>query len=82
MDSAMNKGVFRGTIRFGGDLVARTNEVVAKLLNGEITKVIYDPLDIVTIIDGKMMSVAIEDTEVFRVPTAEPVDVKLGPPPG
>jgi ribose transport system substrate-binding protein len=82
LDSATNKGVFRGTIRFGGDLVARTNEFVAKLLKGEVTKVIYDPLDIVTVIDGKLMSTAIEDTEVFRIPTAAPVDVKLGPPPG
>lgn len=82
LDSATNKSVFRGTIRFGGDLVGRTNEFVGKMLNGEVTKVIYDPLDIVTIIDGKLMSTAIEDTEVFRVPTAAPVEVLLGPPPG
>jgi ribose transport system substrate-binding protein len=82
LDSATNKTVFRGTIRFGGDLVGRTNEFVGKMLNGDITKVIYDPLDIVTIIDGKLMSTAIEDTEVFRVPTATPVEVLLGPPPG
>jgi ribose transport system substrate-binding protein len=82
LDSATNKTVFRGTIRFGGDLVARTGEVVGKILSGDITKIIYDPLDIVTVIDGKLMSVAIEDTEVFRVPTAAPVEVKLGPPPG
>lgn len=82
LDSASNKTVFRGTIRFGGDLVARTNEIVAKMLNGDITKVVYDPLDIVTVLDGKLMSTAIEDTEVFRVPTAAPVEVKLGPPPG
>ena len=82
LDSATNLSVFRGTIRFGGDLVARTNEFVAKMLNGEVMKVIYDPLDIVTIIDGKLMSTAIEDTEVFRVPTAAPVEVLLGPPPG
>lgn len=82
LDSASNKSVFRGTIRFGGDLVARTNEIVAKMLQGDVTKVIYDPLDIVTIVDGKLMSFAIEDTEVFRVPTAAPVEVKLGPPPG
>jgi ribose transport system substrate-binding protein len=82
LDSATNKSVFRGTIRFGGDLVGRTNEIVAKMLKGDVTKVIYDPLDIVKIIDGKLMSTAIEDTEVFRVPTAAPVEVKLGPPPG
>jgi len=81
-DSATNKTVFRGTIRFGGDLVARTNDIVARMLKGDVTKVIYDPLDIVTIVDGKLMSTAIEDTEVFRVPTATPVEVLLGPPPG
>ena len=47
------------------------------MLKGDVTKVIYDPLDIVTIIDGKLMSTAITDTEVFRVPTAAPVEVKL-----
>jgi ribose transport system substrate-binding protein len=77
VDSATNKTVFRGTIRFGGDLVGRTNEFAGKMLNGEATKVIYDPLDIVTIFDGKLMSTAITDTEVFRVPTAAPVEVKL-----
>ncbi len=82
LDSAMNKTVFRGTIRFGGDLVGRTNEIVAKMLKGDLTKVIYDPLEIVTVIDGKLMGTAIEDTEVFRVPTAPPMEVKLGPPPG
>jgi ribose transport system substrate-binding protein len=82
IDSATNKTVFRGTIRFGGDLVGRTIEFAGKMLNGEITKIIYDPLDIVTVIDGKLMSTAIDDTEVFTVPTAEPVEVKLGPPPG
>jgi ABC-type sugar transport system substrate-binding protein len=79
MDSATNKTVFRGTIRFGGDLVARTNEVVSKMLNGDISKIIYDPLDIVTIIDGQMMSTAIDSTEYFTVPTAQPVPVVLGP---
>ena len=82
LDSATNKTVFRGTIRFGGDLVGRTIEIAGKMLNGEITKIIYDPLDIVLVIDGKLMSTAIEDTEVFVVPTATPVEVKLGPPPG
>jgi len=81
LDSATNKTVFRGTIRFGGDLVGRTIEFAGKMLNGDIIKIIYDPLDIVTIIDGKLMSTAIEDTEVFTIPTAEPVDVKLAPGP-
>jgi ABC-type sugar transport system substrate-binding protein len=82
LDSATNKTVFRGTIRFGGDLVARTNEVVSKMLGGNVTKVIYDPLDIVTIVNGKLMSTAIESSEYFTIPTAQPVEVKLGPPPG
>jgi ribose transport system substrate-binding protein len=82
LDSATNKTVFRGTVRFGGDLVARTNEIVAKMLQGDITKVIYDPLDLVTIINGQLMSTAIDSTEYFTVPTAQPVEVKLGPPGG
>ncbi len=82
LDSATDKTVFRGTIRFGGDLVGRTIEIAGKMLNGEITKVIYDPLDVVTVIDGKLMGLPIENTEVFEVPTGEPVEVKLGPPPG
>jgi hypothetical protein len=51
------------------------------MLNGTITKVIYDPLDIVTLIDGKLMATPIDDTEVFKVPTAAPAEVKLAPPP-
>ena len=81
LDSATNKTIFRGTIRFGGDLVGRTIEIAGKMMNGDITKIIYDPLDIVTIIDGKLMSTAIEDTEVFKVPTAQPVEVVLPPGP-
>ena len=34
LDSGTNKTVFRGTIRFGGDLVGRTNEIVGKMLKG------------------------------------------------
>jgi ribose transport system substrate-binding protein len=82
LDSATNKGVFRGTIRFGGDLVGRTIEIAGKMMNGDITKVIYDPLDIVTLIDGKLMALAITSSEVFEVPTGTPTEVKLGPPPG
>jgi ribose transport system substrate-binding protein len=81
LDSANNKSLFRGTIRFGGDLVGRTQEISEKMLNGTITKVIYDPLDIVTLIDGKLMATPIDDTEVFKVPTAAPAEVKLAPPP-
>jgi ABC-type sugar transport system substrate-binding protein len=82
LDSATNKTVFRGTIRFGGDLVGRTIEFAGKMLKGEITKIIYDPLDIVTVVDGKLMALPIENTEVFTVPTGQPMEVKLGPPPG
>ena len=82
LDSATNKGVFRGTIRFGGDLVGRTIEFAGKMLNGDVTKVIYDPLDIVTVVDGKLMALAITNTEVFEVPTGTPTEVLLGPPPG
>lgn len=82
LDSATNKSVFRGTIRFGGDLVGRTIEFANKILNGDIQKIIYDPLDIVTVIDGKLMGLPIQDTEVFQVPTGAPEEIKLGPPPG
>jgi ABC-type sugar transport system substrate-binding protein len=82
LDSATDKTVFRGTIRFGGDLVGRTIDYAQKMLKGDITKVIYDPLDVVTVVDGKLMALPIEDTEVFKVPTGEPEEVKLGPPPG
>jgi ribose transport system substrate-binding protein len=82
LDSATNKSVFRGTIRFGGDLVGRTIEIAGKMLSGTITKIIYDPLDVITVIDGKLMGLAIPDTEVFVVPTGTPTEVKLGPPPG
>jgi ribose transport system substrate-binding protein len=82
LDSATNKTVFRGTIRFGGDLVGRTIDISGKMMNGDITKVIYDPLDIVTLVDGKLMALAITSSEVFEVPTGTPTEVKLGPPPG
>jgi ribose transport system substrate-binding protein len=82
LDSASGKTVFRGTIRFGGDLVGRTMEWAGKMLSGEKPGVIYDPLDVVTAIDGKLMALPIEDTEVFKVPTGQPAEVKLGPPPG
>ena len=82
MDSATNKTVFRGTIRFGGDLVGRTIEYATKMLNGETPGVIYDPLDVVTPVDGKLMGLPIEQSEYFAVPTGQPVEIKLGPPPG
>ena len=52
------------------------------MLGGDITKIIYDPLDIVTVVDGKLMGLPIQDTEVFQVPTGTPQEIKLGPPPG
>lgn len=82
LDSAANKTVFRGTIRFGGDLVGRTIEYAGKMMNGDIPGIIYDPLDVVTVVDGKLMALAVENTEVFVVPTGKPTEVKLGPPPG
>jgi ribose transport system substrate-binding protein len=82
LDSATNKSLFRGTIRFGGDLIGRTMEYTGKILNGDVQKVIYDPLDIVTVVDGKLMGLPIQDTEVFQVPTGTPEEIKLGPPPG
>jgi len=82
LDSGTNMTVFRGTIRFGGDLVGRTIEWAGKMLNGEVPGIIYDPLDIVTVIDGKLMAQPIDDTLVFVIPTAQPAEVLLGPPPG
>lgn len=82
LDSASNKTVFRGTIRFGGDLVGRTIEWAGKMLNGEVPGIIYDPLDVVTAVDGKLMGLPIESSEYFLVPTGQPMEIKLGPPPG
>lgn len=82
LDSATNKTVFRGTIRFGGDLVGRTIEWAGKMLNGETPGIIYDPLDVVTAVDGKLMGLPIEQSEYFAVPTGQPMEIKLGPPPG
>jgi ABC-type sugar transport system substrate-binding protein len=83
-DSSMGKGVFRGTIRFGGDLIGRTMQF-AKIIvgGGEYPKIIWDALDMVTAKDGKLYGVAIPDgIVVLTVPTAEPVEILLGPPPG
>ena len=51
------------------------------MLNGEMTKIIYDPLDIVTFIDGKLMALAIADTKGFLCANRRTDGVKLGPPP-
>jgi hypothetical protein len=82
--SSTGNGVFRGTIRFGGDLIGRTIEVTGKLLSGaDVPKDIWDDLEIVTSVDGKLMAVPVESATVFTVPTAEPQELILpGPPPG
>jgi ABC-type sugar transport system substrate-binding protein len=82
LDSASNKTVFRGTIRFGGDLIGRTMEIAGKMLNGDTPGIIYDPLDVVTVVDGKLMGLPVEQSEYFAVPTGQPMEIKLGPPPG
>jgi len=82
LDSATNKTVLRGTIRFGGDLVGSTIEWAGKMLTGATPVIIYDPLDVITVIDGKLMGLPIESSEYFAVPTGQPIEVKLGPPPG
>jgi len=83
-DSSMGKGVFRGTIRFGGDLIGRTMQFAKIIVDGgEYPKIIWDALDMVTAKDGKLYGVAIPDgITVLTVPTAEPVEILLGPPPG
>jgi hypothetical protein len=82
-DSSTGNGVFRGTIRFGGDLVGRTIEIATKMLNGEdIPADIWDDLELVTAVDGLLYSVPVESATVFTVPTAEPQELILpGPPP-
>jgi len=82
-DSSMGNGVFRGTIRFGGDLVGRTIEYATRMLNGEeLPKDIWDDLELVTAVDGVLYSVPVESAIVFTVPTAEPQELILpGPPP-
>jgi ABC-type sugar transport system substrate-binding protein len=81
-DSSTGKGVFRGTIRFGGDLIGRTIEYATKILNGEeYPKVIWDALDMVTAKDGQLMYVPVESATVLTVPTAEPQPLQLPPGP-
>jgi ABC-type sugar transport system substrate-binding protein len=81
-DSSTGKGVFRGTIRFGGDLIGRTIEFASKILNGEeYPKVIWDALDMVTAEDGQLMYVPVESATVLTVPTAEPQPLQLPPGP-
>jgi ribose transport system substrate-binding protein len=82
-DSSKGNGVFRGTVRFGGDLIGRTMEYAGKMLNGEaVPKDIWDDLELVTGVDGVLFSVPVESATVFTVPTAEPKELVLpGPPP-
>jgi ribose transport system substrate-binding protein len=82
LDSSTGKGVFRGTIRFGGDLIGRTMEYAGKILNGEqYPKIIWDALDMVTAKDGQLFSVPVESATVLTVPTAEPQPLVLPPGP-
>ncbi len=82
-DSSTGKGVFRGTIRFGGDLVGRTMEYAVKMLNGEVVPAdIWDDLELVTAVDGALHSVPVESATVLTIPTAVPQELILpGPPP-
>lgn len=82
LDSASDKGVFRGTVRFGGDLVGRTMEYAGKMLSGEqSSKIIWDVLDLVAVVDGKLMATAAESSGVIVVPTTEPQPLMLPGPP-
>lgn len=77
-DSSTGKGVFRGTIRFGGDLIGRTMEYAGKMLNGEdYPKIIWDALDMVTAQNGQLMYVPVESASVLTAPTAEPQPLVL-----
>ncbi len=81
-DSSTGKGVFRGTIRFGGDLIGRTMEYAGKMLNGEdYPKIIWDALDMVTAENGQLMYVPVESATVLTVPTTEPMPLELPPGP-
>ena len=82
IDSSTGNGVFRGTIRFGGDLIGRTMEYAGKMLNGqEFPKIIWDALDMVTAENGQLMYVPVESATVLTVPTAEPMPLELPPGP-
>jgi len=81
-DSSMGKGVFRGTIRFGGDLIGRTMQYAGKMLNGEAyPKIVWDDLDMVTAVDGQLMAVPVESAKMLIVPTAAPQPLMLPPGP-
>jgi ABC-type sugar transport system substrate-binding protein len=81
-DSSTGKGVFRGTVRFGGDLIGRTMEYAGKILNGEqYPKIIWDALDLVTSENGQLMYVPVESATVLTEPTTEPQPLVLPPGP-
>ena len=81
-DSSTGKGVFRGTIRFGGDLIRRTLEFATKILKGEAyPKIIWDALDMVTAENGQLMYVPVESATVLTLPTTEPQPLQLPPGP-
>jgi ribose transport system substrate-binding protein len=77
-DASAGKGVYRGTVRFGGDLIGRTMEYAGKILNGgEYPKIIWDALDLVTGENGKLMYVPVESATVLTLPTTEPQPLVL-----
>lgn len=82
-DSSLGNGVFRGSIRFGGDLIGRTMEIAGRMLAGEVLPAdIWDDLELVTAVDGVLMAVPVESAIVFTFPTVEPQPLILpGPPP-
>ena len=82
VDSSTGNGVFRGTIRFGGDLIGRTMEYAGKMLNGEeYPKIIWDALDMVIAENGQLMYVPVESATVLTLPTTEPMPLELPPGP-
>jgi ABC-type sugar transport system substrate-binding protein len=83
-DSSRGNGVYRGTVRFGGDLIGRTMQYAGMMLaGGDYPKIIWDALDLVTSVDGTLMAQPVPDgIVVLTVPTAEPQELILpGPPP-
>jgi len=82
LDSASGKGVFRGTIRFGGDLIGRTMQYAGMMINGQpYPKVVWDDLDMVTAVDGQLMYVPVESAKMLVLPTAAPKPLVLPPGP-
>jgi len=81
--ASLGNGVYRGTVRFGGDLIGRTIEFAGKMLGGEDVPVdIWDDLELVTGVDGVLMAVPVESAIVLTAPTSEPQPLVLpGPPP-